>query len=466
MSQAARHDPKVPTRRKATMSVLFGTSPLSPAARKTILAGCIGFAVDFFDIYLPVLVLATAIGYFEPPGLSATTTTTIYFLTFAATLLGRPVGAIMFGRWADRAGRRLTTMVSIFGFGLFTLLIGCLPGNSSIGIWSLILLIGFRFVAGIFMGGEYTSNNTLALEMVPKDRRGLVGGILQGAYPIGFFFVSVVAAIMLTVTTKEQYFIWGWRIPFFLGAALAFGFLYYYYQTVPESDLWVASTKSRAPLKELMSGSHRRSLVQIMIMMLGFWFASQTVVGVMPGMLIQHLHIPSTTVTYGLLITSFVQFFAFVGFGLLGQAVGRRTAIVIGGCGMLIGGGGLYIATVSSALSGASPVITTALACLCYLLVQSPWGIVTTYLCERFPTHLRASGYGIGYSLAVVIPAFSGIYLLAFKAFMPYDYTPVILLVAAGGLVIIGALMGPETRQVEFTANGPDLLPPDRQLAE
>jgi len=160
-----------------------------------------------------------------------------------------------------------------------------------------------------------------------------------------------------------------------------------------------------------------------------------------------------------------VQFFAFVGFGLLGQAIGRRTAIVIGGCAMLIGGCGLYIAAVSSALLGASPVATTTVACLCYLLVLSPWGIVTTYLCERFPTHLRASGYGIGYSLAVVIPAFSGVYLLAFKTFMPYAYTPVILLAMAGGLVIIGALMGPETRQVEFEANIPDLVPPDRQLA-
>jgi hypothetical protein len=96
-------------------------------------------------------------------------------------------------------------------------------------------------------------------------------------------------AIMLTSTTKEQYSIWGWRIPFFRGAALAFGFLYYYYQTVPESELWMACIKSRPPLKELMTGPHRRNLLQVMIMMLGFWFASQTVIGVMPGMLIQQL---------------------------------------------------------------------------------------------------------------------------------------------------------------------------------
>ena len=78
-------------------SGLFSEQPLSPAARRVIFAGCIGFAVDFFDIYLPVLVLAPVIGYFEPKGLSATTTVTIYYFTIAATLLGRPCGAVIFG---------------------------------------------------------------------------------------------------------------------------------------------------------------------------------------------------------------------------------------------------------------------------------------------------------------------------------------------------------------------------------
>lgn len=435
-------------------SGLVGSAPLSPAARRTVFAGCIGFAVDFFDIYLPVLALAPVTKYFEPPGLSAATTTTIYFFTFASTLLGRPCGAIIFGHWADRIGRRRTTMISISGFGVFTLLIACLPGYATIGIWSLVLLIVLRFVDGVFMGGEYTSNNTLALEMVPKDRRGLVGGILQGAYPIGFFFVSVVTSIMLSATTTEQYFVWGWRIPFVFGALLAFLFLLYY-RSVPESAMWMEAEKSEAPLKEVVSGSHGRNLAQILVMMLGFWFGSQAAIGVMPGVLIQHLHISSKTVTYGLLITSFIQFFGFVGFGLLSQVIGRRPAIVFSGALILVAGSGLYAAAIAHGLGGGSPIATTAIACLFYLLVVSPWGIVTTYLCERFPTHLRASGYGIGYSLAVVIPAFAGFYMLALRAIMPYEYTPVVLLVLAGVLIVAGALMGPETRDVEL--HEPDL---------
>jgi len=124
---------------------LFGAEPLSPAARRALIAGCIGFAVDFFDIYLPILALAPVTTYFQPPGLSSTVTTTIYFFIFATTLLGRPCGAVIFGHWADRIGRRRTTIVSIVGFGVCTLLIACLPGYASVGITSLLLLILLRF---------------------------------------------------------------------------------------------------------------------------------------------------------------------------------------------------------------------------------------------------------------------------------------------------------------------------------
>lgn len=435
-------------------SGLFGAEPLSPSARRALLAGCIGFAVDFFDIYLPILALAPVTKYFQPPGLSSAATTTIYFFIFAATLLGRPCGAIIFGHFADRMGRRRTTMISIIGFGVFTLLIACLPGYATIGLASLILLIALRFIGGVFMGGEYTSNNTLALEVVPKARRGFVGGVLQGAYPIGFFFVSVITTILLSATTSREYLLWGWRIAFVAGAVLAFFFLLYYLR-VPESSLWQESEKSNAPLKDVVSGSHLKNLVQIFIMMLGFWFGAQSLIGVMPGVLIHQLHVPSRLMTNGLLIASFVQFFAFVGFGLLGQMIGRRLAIMLSGLLILIGGTGLYAWAIAHGLSGGSLVSTTFIACVCYLVVISPWGIVTTYICERFPTHVRASGYGIGYSLAVVIPAFNGAYMLALQNVMPYAYTPVVLIALSGVLVVIGAVMGPETRDVELAA--PDL---------
>ena len=429
-------------------SGLYSSEPLSPAVKRTVLAGCIGFAVDFFDIYLPVLALAPVIGYFEPPGLSATASTTIYFFTFAATLFGRPCGAVIFGHWADKMGRRRTTMISIAGFGVFTVLIACLPGYTTFGVWSLVLLIALRFIDGIFMGGEYTSNNILALEMVPKQRRGFVGGILQGAFPIGFALVSAVTSLLLAVTTHQQYIQWGWRIAFVFGGVLAFAFLLFY-RTVPESAVWMESEKSEAPLKEVFSGSHRRNLFQVFVMMVGFWFASQ-VASILPGILIQQLHVPAAATSDIFLFGSIILFFGFVGSGLLSQMIGRRRAIVLCGVAVLIGGTGLYYTLVAHALAGASTLETAILTAAFYILIVSPWGIVSTYISERFPTSIRASGYGIGYSAAVVIPAFTGFYLLGLSWVMPYVFAPLVLLLIAGVLMITGALLGPETRDVEM----------------
>jgi len=429
-------------------SGLLGSEPLPPAARRAVLAGFIGFAVDFFDIYLPVLALAPVIAYFEPPGLGATASTTIYFFTFAATLFGRPCGAVIFGHWADKIGRRSTTMISIAGFGGFTILIACLPGYTAIGISSLVLLIALRFIGGVFMGGEYTSNNTLALEMVPRQRRGFVGGVLQGAFPIGFAFVSGATTLMLTLTTHDQYLAWGWRIPFFFGGALAFAFLLYY-RLVPESAMWLASEKSRAPLKQLLAAPHLGNLAQVFLMMSGFWLITQASV-ILPGIMIQHLHVPSRMTSNGFLFGSIVLFFGFVACGLIGQIIGRRITIALSGVVVLTGGCILYYLAVANALHGGGPILTTTIAAAFYVLVVSPWGIVTTYICERFPTHVRASGYGIGYSIAVVIPAFAGFYLLALPIVMPYVYTPLVLLALAGVLILVGVLMGPETREVEL----------------
>ena len=427
-----------------------GGERLSPAVKRTVFAGCIGFAVDFFDIYLPVLALAPVISYFQPPGLSAAASTTIYFFTFAATLFGRPCGAVIFGHWADKIGRRRTTMVSIAGFGLFTVLIACLPGYATLGIWSLVLLIGLRFVDGVFMGGEYTSNNTLALEMVPKARRGFVGGILQGAFPIGFALVSAVTSFLLSVTTHQQYLDWGWRVAFVFGGVLAFAFLVFY-RTVPESPVWMESKKSVAPLKEVFSGHHRRSLLQVFVMMVGFWFASQ-VSSILPGILINQLHVPDRVTSNIFLAGSVILFFGFVGCGMLSQMIGRRRAIVLCGLAVMIGGTGLYYVLVARALAGAPMMETVIVTMAFYILIVSPWGIVSTYISERFPTQIRACGYGIGYSAAVVIPAFTGVYLLGLSLVMPYVFGPLVLLALAGVLIITGALLGPETRDVEMHA--------------
>src|ERR1700750_1800969 len=139
--------------------------------------------IDMFDIYLPVVVLSPVLAYFQPPHLSSGMETILASLVFITTLIGRPVGALLFGMVADRVGRRKASIWSVSGFGVVTLLIALLPGYESIGITSYWLLVILRFVDGIFLGGGYTGAMPLAIEYAKKEQRGFGGGFIIAGFP-------------------------------------------------------------------------------------------------------------------------------------------------------------------------------------------------------------------------------------------------------------------------------------------
>lgn len=218
---------------------------LSPRAKNAIWGAFLGFFVDMFDIYLPVVVLAPALIYFVSPQLDATTSAIVGASIFAATLVGRPLGALIFGRFADSIGRRRTTIIAVSGFGVATLLMALLPGYEQIGIAAVVVFIVLRFVDGIFLGGEYTSASPLAMEYSPREKTGLYGTLIMTGFPLAYAFISLITMFLLFWLPSEglnsPYVQWGWRIPFFFGAFLAFAFVAYYYYFVDESEIWEES---------------------------------------------------------------------------------------------------------------------------------------------------------------------------------------------------------------------------------
>ena len=445
------------------MSTVAGTigqrreEALSPAARSAIFGAWLGFFVDQFDIYLPVIALAPASIYFQPKNLPASLTATIYFSIFAATLLGRPIGAVIFGHFGDAIGRKRSAMIAVGGFGVITFLVAILPGYQNWGLTVLFLLILLRFVDGIFLGGEYTAASPLAMEYSPRSKRGLVGALIQVGYPCAYVAISLVTLLMLaTLPAKglnSPYVQWGWRIPFFAGAVLALAFVLYYHFFVPESELWEESEKTSAPLKALFSGQNLRNLIQVFVLMTGVWLTLQAVLSTLPSVLIQQKHLPATDVTTGLLIANVVLAFGYMGAGLLSQRLGRKPLFIAFGICSATLSPLLYVLLVNS--SGLVPALV--LATLVTLLVISVWGFVTTYITERFHTGVRASGYGVGYSLAVVLPALYAYYMLGLGNFMPYKYTQIVLLALGGLLMIVGAVIGPETKDLDFAAQLQDV---------
>src|SRR5215213_9602130 len=215
---------------------------LDPRAKHAIRGAWFGFFVDMFDIYLPIVVLAPAIAYFVAPDLDTTTTAVVSGTIFAATLLGRPVGSFIFGHFADSIGRKRTTIISVSGFGVITLLMALLPGYQQWGLAAVILLIVLRLVDGVFLGGEYTSANPLAMEYSPKEKRGFYSALIMSGYPLAFAAISALTTVLLLFIPagdlSSPYVQWGWRIPFVIGSLLAFALVFYYVYLVAESELF------------------------------------------------------------------------------------------------------------------------------------------------------------------------------------------------------------------------------------
>jgi len=426
---------------------------LDPKARNAIRGAFMGFFVDIFDIYLPIVVLAPALIYFLSPQISGAASAIIGASIFAATLVGRPVGALIFGRFADTIGRKRTTMIAVGGFGAITLILALMPGYQQIGITAVILFIILRFLDGVFLGGEYTSASPLAMEYSPREKRGLYGALIMTGYPLAYATISLITMFLLFVMPSDgldsPYVQWGWRIPFFLGAAIAFGFVIYYARSVSESEIFEKSGGSESPIKDLFSGDNLKNFLQV-FMMTGFWLTLNTVAAVLPGLLGDPVGLSSTSVTITLVIANLVLVGGYVSAGVISQRVGRRPFLMVIGVIMAVVGTFFYYLLISAAPKNLFVVIV--LATLITVLIVSPWGLVTTYINERFQTGVRASGFGLGYSLAVVLPAFYAFYQAGLEAFMPAQYTVLVLLVIGALLIVVGAAWGPETRDVDFAA--------------
>jgi MFS family permease len=424
------------------------------AGQRALRAAFIGFFVDMFDVYLPVVALGPAMSYFQPPTLSPALKSTLFYVVFALSLVGRPVGATIFGHYADKLGRRKVTIISMGGFAFVTLLIGLLPGYESWGIASIVILTVLRFVDGVFLGGEYTGANPLAMEYAPKEKRGKWAAFIHTGFPLSLAAMSLITTGLLRVLPADSphspYVQWGWRIPFFLGALFASGICLYYVKKVPESSVWAKAEKTKSPLKELFRGDNFRCLSQVSLVMSGAWFTLNAVTSILPGVLLNVRHVNSIVVTNAQLVAYFLVAFSFVPIGMLGQKIGRRTILALIGLAGFTAGPILYYVLVNSGYRSALQL--TLLVTLINLCASPVWAIVTAYINERFPTGVRATGYGIGYSAATIIPAFSSFYMLGLKGLgMPYEYTEIVIFAVGGFLLFLGALSGPETKQVELS---------------
>jgi predicted MFS family arabinose efflux permease len=430
---------------------------LTPAAKRSMVGGIISLLVDSYDIYLPALVLPAATGYFEPKSMAPTLKVTLVTVVFTVTLLGRPIGGPIFGNLGDKIGRKRVTIIAGAGFTVTTLLIACIPGYHQWGYGSIGALIALRLIDGIFLGGGYAGPVPLAIERSPKRMRGLVGGLVAAGAPVAVTLISVIQILVLKRMALPAFLSWGWRLPFFFGVVLGVAYLIYYWR-VPEVDLGLleASRKSRKqPLFQLFSGKNFGDLLQVFLLMTGMWFAAQIMLSFLPGLLIGVLHQNPADVSMLEIVASLIIVAGMTGYGVLSQKIGRRRTLICSGASVAVGGSLAFVFMVQLAHAGSGFLPVAVMAFIGLFLANSPLGCIVVYLVERFGAGIRSSGYGTAYTASLILPALYSVWIGALKNVMSYDYAAVVLIALGGVLFLTGAVIGPETREVELLAETP-----------
>ncbi|GAA5136908.1 MFS transporter [Alloalcanivorax gelatiniphagus] len=436
----------------------------STSSRKATLGAQVGLFIDMFDVYLPIIALAPAAMYFQPEGLSEGQGRLLTSAIFASTLLGRPLGALIFGHISDRSGRRRTTIFSLVGFGLCTLMIGFLPGHQAVGMFGIAALIALRFLDGVFLGGQYTAATPLALEQSPKSRRGFNGALIMTGFPLAYCAIALLTFSLLLVipsgSLDSAYTQWGWRIPFVIGGVMALAWAFWYSRHVDESDAWIANKPkegSASPVAELFRGDNLRGFIQVFVLMSGIWMSFNMIGAVLPATLRLQGGLSDTRATMVLVVAYATLVPAYLIAGTLGQRFGRRRFFLVQGPLTTVLAPVLFWLIASERVVSVGAIALTTIALV--VTVVSVYCVASTYIIERFHVGVRSSGYGLGYTTAVILPAFYATYQAGLENFMPYQYTPLVLISLGGLLISIGAAIGPETKDV-------DLGPPQVESSE
>jgi MFS transporter, SHS family, lactate transporter len=396
--------------------------------RNAFLAAWMGWAMDAFDYFLLVFVIVDVAEEFNTSKTHVAVATTL-------TLAARPVGAALFGVWADRAGRRIPLLVDV----AFYSAVEFLTGFSS----SLTMLLVLRCLYGIGMGGEWGLGASLAMEKIPVEKRGFYSGVLQQGYPIGYFF----AALAFFVITP----IFGWRGLFFFGAIPAILALFIRMK-VRESEAW-QETRERerqtrvGPREVFLQPRVLRRFAYLILLMAAFNFMSHGTQDFFPTFLEDDFGTSTTTTTIVALIYNFGAILGGAYFGALSERIGRKKTIVL--CALL--------ALPVAPLFAYAPTLGTITlgAFLMQIFVQGAWGVIPAHLTELSPDEIRGFYPGVTYQLGNLLAAVN----LPIQTSLAESHSgsfALIVVIVPVLLVVIGlTVVGSEARGAVFGHRAP-----------
>ncbi len=408
---------------------------------QVLFASMIGTTIEFFDfyIYATAAVLAFPVLFF--PASDPASARLASLATFGIAFLARPIGSALFGHFGDRIGRKTTLVAALLTMGFSTVAIGLLPTYAQIGVAAPALLALCRFGQGLGLGGEWGGAVLLAVENAPPGRRAWYGMFPQLGAPVGFFFSGGVFLLLSEFLTDEQFFSFGWRLPFLASAVLVIVGLYVRL-TITETPVFQAAMtredRSSVPIAEVFRNHSWTVFIGILSSLVTFvLFYLMTVYALSWG-----------TTAGGYSRTTFlvIQLIGVVFFAVtipisakIAEGGRRKTLIWVT---VAIGAFGFAFAPMLEAgLTGVTLAMIVGLS-----LMGLTYGPLGTVLSELFPTRIRYTGSSMTFNLTGIFGASLAPYIATWLA-REYGLQYVgYYLVGASVLTLAGLLSIHETR--------------------
>lgn len=417
------------------------TANVGKSFRGLYAGGLVGWIMAVWDLTIMVLLVTPISTLFFPETgrfIAITATISIYL----ATSVFRSVGGFIFGRIGDILGRKHSMILSLIGIGGASVLTGFIPTYSQVGYISIVLLIILRALVGLFAGGEYGNSAVIVVENAPEGRKGIWGALTQIGFPIGFILASLTYLIILFYTGSDNFssssYTAGWRIvlwvgiiPLAVGVAIRFA--------MPESPVWEnlkhSGKVTKSPLRSLFGEKEtRNSFFNAWIGMTGFALAYWLTAGFLPTLLPRFAGIDPPMSLYVLMIALSSSLLAYIIIGWMSDRYGSKKSIyTFSLLGIVFSVPMLYILF----LPTASLVLKTLAASALTFTVTGAWGIFPSYLSEKFPASIRATGVGSTFNSGFLIGAWGSTFALMLAGSNPETY----LMWTTSGLIVLGLLI-------------------------
>jgi len=419
---------------------------------QVLFASLIGTTIEFFDFYIYGTAAVLVFPHLFFSSVDPASATLASLATFGVAFIARPIGALIFGHFGDRIGRKTTLVLALSCMGLSTFAIGTLPGYGTIGLAAPALLTLCRFGQGIGLGGEWGGAVLLAVENAPQNKRAIYGMFPQFGAPIGFLFSGGSFLLLSQWLTEEQFFSFGWRIPFLASAVLVLMGLYVRLK-ITETPVFRAAEQRSEQLKMPVLSvfrHHSRALISGILICLATFvlFYLMTVFTLSWGTSVLHY----SRTDFLLMQLLGVIFFALtIPISAWVAERGRRRMMIVAT--VLIGLYGFVMAPLFQA--GTAGVVI--MLCLGLALMGLTYGPLGTVVAELFPTPVRYTGSSLAFSMAGILGASLAPYIatwLAKSQGLPWvGY----YLTAAAVLTCLGLLLIRETQSTGLVDSLPEL---------